>query len=258
MRSTWATTARESSRRRAEPTTSRILKLAHASAAKGTYNLNGGLLQINGISTAGNATFNFTGGTLQGVKMYGNEPSVGMLVTVGTAASNVATVDADGNTFMLNGGDAFSGPGQLTVIDSVGGGTVVLGKYATTLVSNTYSGGTRVLSGTLEVLDAQALPNTGVLTVAGPGSIVLNSHVGTLFGSDAAGQAIVVSDGTGIESSSPVMNVAGSSVAALATGVGLTAAGNAPAPVPEPGTLALLGAGRLGLLTLVRRRRKTG
>ena len=104
----------------------------------------------------------------------------------------------------------------MTVIDSVGGGTVVLGN-TTTLVSNIYSGGTRVLSGTLQVLNAQSLPNTGVLTVAGPGSIVLNSHVGTLFGSDAAGQAIVVSDGTGIESSSPVMNVAGSSVAALAT-----------------------------------------
>ena len=112
-------------------------------------------------------------------------------ITVGTAASNVATVDANGQTMTLNGGGALSGPGQLAVIDSVGGGTVVLGNTGV-LIANTYTGGTTVLSGTLDVLNAQALPNTGVLTVAGPGSIVSSVRAGTLFGSDAAGQTIVV------------------------------------------------------------------
>ena len=171
-------------------------------AGFGTYNLNGGLL--NGV-TSFSGPLNFTGGTLQAssgtVQMTGP-------TTVGTAASNVATADARGNTMFFNFGDAnaapISGPGSLTVIDSLGGGTVVLGGMmnitdstgqtigigpAPDPTTNTYTGGTTVVSGTLQVLNAQALPNTGVLTVAGPGSLVSLASVGTLFENNAVGQA---------------------------------------------------------------------
>ena len=105
-----------------------------------------------------------------------------MPTLVGSAASNVATVDANGQTLWLNSnasiygdGYALTGLGQLQVIDSVGGGTVVLGGTDTNTggnISNIYSGGTTILSGTLEVLNNFALPNVGVLTIGGGASSV--------------------------------------------------------------------------------------
>ena len=153
----------------------------------GTYNLNGGLLQANTITQNTNfgavATFNFNAGTLQASPQGTVNHPAGLVnamqITVGTAASNVATVDANGQTVTLNGyaypyPGALSGPGQLRVIDSVGGGTVTLGgsDINGNPMSNYYTGGTTVLSGTLEVLYAQALPNVGVLTIGGPGQVV--------------------------------------------------------------------------------------
>ena len=139
------------------------------------------------------ATVNFTGGTLQaGGTGFQNE----LRMTIGAAASDVATVDANGQTMSFNADNLGSliGPGQLRVIDSAGGGTVVLGGTDTTgiPIPNSYAGGTTVLSGTLEVFYAQAIPNIGVLTVAGPGAIVSSVRAGTLFGSHAMGQAAVV------------------------------------------------------------------
>ena len=176
----------------------------------------------------------------------------------------MATVDANGKTVNVNNGERYgykgylTGPGQLMVIDGAGGGTVVLGD--STGDTNSYSGGTRVLSGTLESFNNQALPSVGVLTVAGPGSIVLNSHVGTLFGSSTVGQAVVLeSTGVDIATGIPAADASGSPVPALATGVGMIpSAENGPTPVPEPSTLALLGAGLLSLLTVAWRRRKAG
>ena len=91
---------------------------------------------------------------------------------------------------VLLGGDAYStgalaGSGNLTVIDSLGGGGVLLGN---TGIQNTYTGGTRVLSGTLEMVNAQAVPDIGVLTVGGPGSIVSSTQAGTLFGNMRRGK----------------------------------------------------------------------
>ena len=93
----------------------------------------------------------------------------------------------------LNGNSgSWSGLGQLVVIDSAGGGRVVLNSGDG--IINNYTGGTRVLSGTLEVADAQGLPGTGVLNVAGPETVVLSAHAGTLFGSNLAGPADIVSN----------------------------------------------------------------
>ena len=145
------------------------------------------MLQANTITQNTNfgavATFNFNAGTLQASPQGTVNHPAGLVnamqITVGTAASNVATVDANGQTVTLNGyaypyPGALSGPGQLRVIDSVGGGTVTLGgsDINGNPMPNYYTGGTTVLSGTLEVLYAQALPNTGVLTIGGPGSSV--------------------------------------------------------------------------------------
>ena len=217
----------------------------------GTYNFAGGLLQASYISfysdTYGNVAphfFNFTGGTLQpspGATTYYYAP-----ITVGTNASNIATFDANGQNMPLNSGNvALAGPGQLRVIDSVGGGAVVLGNSNDTTLGNGYTGGTTVSSGTLQVLYAQALPNLGVLTVGGPVSLVSSAQAGTLFGSNAAEQAVALEiTGVDIASGSPAAGVSGSSIPALATGVGMAPLASGPAPVPEPSTLALLALAR--------------
>ena len=151
--------------------------------------------------------------------MYGYNPTLAMPITVGTAASNVATVDANANTLTLNDNSSLSGPGQLAVIDSLGGGTVVLGGTywnSGAFIVNAYSGGTKVLSGTLEVVNSQALPKTGVLTVAGPGAIVSSVPAGTLFGNSATGQAVAVgSMSMDIAPSATATDASGSPVPAL-------------------------------------------
>ena len=98
--------------------------LAKSRQMSGTYNLQGGLLQVSYIengneANGANSFFNFTGGIVQAGTGFSSIP-----ITVGTAASNVATFDA--NSRIMNLPD-LSGPGQLRVIDSAGGGTVILG-----------------------------------------------------------------------------------------------------------------------------------
>ena len=148
----------------------------------GTYALSGGLLQVSqyvfGDSNNINSGILFTGGTLQ----------------VGTASNvhgnahrsrDLWQRHADGRCQWLYHAaqrplriQSISGSGILTVFSSSNGGTVVLGN--TNSAVNSYTGGTQVLSGTLQILNAQALPNMGVLTVAGPGSIVSSTAVGML------------------------------------------------------------------------------
>ena len=83
-------------------------------------------LYISGATLA-NCAFNFTGGTLQAAPYSGvNGMNLSVPTTVGTAASNIATVDANGQIMNLGSG-TLTGPGQLQVIDSAGGGTVVFG-----------------------------------------------------------------------------------------------------------------------------------
>jgi hypothetical protein len=226
--------------------------------AQATYNLAGVLLRLPQMQLNGgnNSTINFSGGTLQAIPgtYHNTSLDIAVPVVVGTAASNVATFDANDMTINLNAYGALTGPGQLRVIDSAGGGTVILGGGG---IINAYSGGTTVLSGTLEALNNQALPGTGVLTVAGAASIVLSSHVGTLFESSSAGPAATVgSAGVEIANFGPAADAAGALVPAVATDMGVVAVAGSPTAVPEPSALALLGAGLMSLLTLARRHRR--
>ena len=99
--------------------------------AQATYNLAGGLLRLPQMQLNGgnNSTINFSGGTLQAIPgtYHNTSLDIAVPVVVGTAASNVATFDANDMTINLNAYGALTGPGQLRVIDSAGGGTVILG-----------------------------------------------------------------------------------------------------------------------------------
>ena len=61
------------------------LLLAENAGSSGTYNLNGGLLSLAGLTQgSGSATFNFSGGTFQALSSF----STSVPIVLGTAGSN--------------------------------------------------------------------------------------------------------------------------------------------------------------------------
>ncbi len=108
------------------PATEGAVILATQLGSTGTYNLNGGLLQLYGLSQgSGNAMFNAGGGTFRALDSFAT--SVPMTLT---GAYGPAVFDANGNTLTLSG--SISGSGGL---EKIGAGTLVLSG------TNGYSGG---------------------------------------------------------------------------------------------------------------------
>ena len=138
---------------------------ALALGSSATYNLNGGLLQLSALTGGTGATaFNFSGGTLRA----GTTFSTSVPITVG-ASGGGATFDTAGSQLTLSG--SLSGPGSLTLDDSLGTGRLIL------IGSNSYSGGTIVEAGTLEVTNSDALPDGGSLTVGSEATLVFDRAV---------------------------------------------------------------------------------
>ena len=126
------------------------LCLGYSSGSSGTYNLNGGLLNVTALSRgSGAAAFNCSGGTLQA----GSGFSSNLPLTLGTSGSEVI-FDTAGFVVTLVG--SLSGPGGLTV---VGGGELILSG------SDSYSGGTEVEAGTLVAMSSASLPGGSSLTI---------------------------------------------------------------------------------------------
>jgi hypothetical protein len=118
----------------------------------GSYYLNSGLLALGGSGVtvgSGTAAFYFSSGTVQA----GSSWSTTIPVTF-PASGSVGTFDTNGHTFALNG--PLTGAGGLV---ATGGGKLVLGG------SNNYRGPTSVVSGTLFVANASALPDGADLIV---------------------------------------------------------------------------------------------
>jgi autotransporter-associated beta strand protein len=167
------------------------LCLGYSSGSSGTYNLNGGLLNVSSLRGGrGAAAFNWNGGTLQA----GSGFSSSLAMTLGTSSSG-ASFDTAGYTVTLSG--PLSGAGGLTLNDSVGTGALTL------TGSNTYSGPTTINQGKLVVdgwltnsavsVDGGTLGGTGYLrsvTVNPGGNLAPGDALGTL---SVSGSLILVS-----------------------------------------------------------------
>jgi autotransporter-associated beta strand protein len=118
------------------------------SYAGGTF-LNAGILNVNSDAALGNASggLTFNGGTLQAGAALSSARNI--------ALNANGTFDSNSFTSVLTG--VISGPGQLAVADSAGGGVLVL-----TNTGNTYSGGTLFKSGTLNVTSDSMLGTGGL------------------------------------------------------------------------------------------------
>ena len=159
---------------------SNALMLAESGGGIGTFDLNGGLLSLGGsglLSGAGSSTFNFTGGTLQA----GSSWSTSVPITLATSSGS-ATFDTNGNTLTLNG--SLSGPGGLT---KAGSGMLLLTS------SNSFSGPTTIVGGTLQIANAMSLQNSTVLLSSSGGTLNLNGLSATLGGLSGNGNLTLAS-----------------------------------------------------------------
>ena len=172
--------------------------LGHPATAQ-TINSNQ-TVNISSISTS--ATPNFEGGTLEVDKSgtYANNFVLG----AATSAQEANMLDAHGNSGTFSGifSDAVSGiAGNLTILDSVGGGRVVF------TGANTYTGPTTINSGATfalsgsgaipisqYVLDSGTLDISGatsavqIVSLSGAGAVTLGNQTLTIIDGGIAGQ----------------------------------------------------------------------
>jgi outer membrane autotransporter protein len=130
-----------------------ILTLSGTNAYTGGTTINGGAISISLAASLGSSSqLTLNGGTLQvtsGVVL----PALPV-----TLAAGGGTIDTSTNASSLFLAQPISGPGGLT---KTGAGTLILQGI------NTYSGGTTVDAGTLQLLSGSALNPAGALTVNG-------------------------------------------------------------------------------------------
>ena len=162
-------------------------RIVHNSTANSTYNLSGGTLNVNNVNVVvgygggGVGTFNMTGGTLTGSASSvmtinagsslidsGGTNALGLITNNGSISFNNATVLARSIRISGSGAVTKAGAGQLNLSGS-----------------NTYSGGTIINAGSINMETTNAL-GTGSLTI-NRGGTLLASVSGTVANAIALG-----------------------------------------------------------------------
>ena len=144
------------------------LTLSGANTYTGGTSVTGGTLSISNDAALGGASggVSLNGGTLQ----FASATTSARAFSLGSSGG---TLDSDGGSNTVSG--AISGSGGLIIADSSTGRTGVIILSG----ANSYTGGTTVSGGVLQLGAANALPSAGTVTLSG-GSINFNGFSQTL------------------------------------------------------------------------------
>jgi fibronectin-binding autotransporter adhesin len=181
------------------------------------YGTNGGSLGFGSLTAV-------TLGGLAGTNFYNPGSFDNRLVLANATTSAVALSVGNNGESTAFAGDIL-GSGSLV---KIGGGTLTLSG------SDSYTGGTTVLGGTLDIASVYALPGNSTLAIANTAEVVFATDLGL-----AIQLSLMLPGAAGGEPGMTYFRVS-----------------TAPASVPEPGTLALLAAAVLAGVAAWRRRGK--
>ena len=218
-----------------------LAALAFSTTGGGSYIISRSSGDTVSTLTLSNGTANVS------IANSGGSQTIAVPVVLG---NNLSVSSTTGSRLTISGPISQTGTGASVTL--TGGGVLILSG------SDTYTGGTTVSDGTIEVADAAALPATGIISVGRSGVVNLTALLCLPATATDGIEPTATDSWSGDGSASPGAAAdSGASDAGIAAD-GLAAAGlAAPAdiqPVPEPKTLALLLAGAAGVVMILRRR----
>ncbi|MHA3771838.1 beta strand repeat-containing protein [Verrucomicrobiota bacterium sgz303538] len=181
------------------------LTLTGANTYSGGTNLTAGTLNVNNATALGTGALTITGGTLDNttsaaITVTRNNPQNwnGDFTFQGTQSLNLGT-----GAVALSGNRTVTVVGNTLTVGGISGTGFSLTKEGTgTLVINgasTYTGGTAINKGTLQVSAANALPTTGTTTIGSDGTLSLQSNGSITYTSplSGTGRVLLTTSGTG-------------------------------------------------------------